>query len=160
MFARVTTICAAVLLSGWLCASAQAEAAGPVPIYRFDPALSLAGPPLPALSSGGERAREEQAQETSLRLQTEGPLTPYVGAERGPELSPEEVRLLPEFNGRGALGDYSLEAGIGLQVEDNTSINLGYRFHTHPSLLDERRNDPLSLSGDLRVTFDIKVPFD
>jgi len=46
-----------------------------------------------------------------------------------------------------------------LLLEDKTSLNLGYRFHERPSLLDERRNDPLALSGDLRIGFDVKVPF-
>jgi hypothetical protein len=94
-----------------------------------------------------------------VRLQTDTPLSPYLGAERGPELSAEELRLLPETKGPGGLPSYQLEAGIGVLVEDKASFNLGYRFHEQPSLLNERRNDPLSLSGDLRIGFDVKVPF-
>ena len=71
----------------------------------------------------------------------------------------EEQRLLGPEQARGPLSNYHLEAGVGLLLEDKTSLNLGYRFHNQPSLLDERRNDPLSMSGDLRIGFDIKVPF-
>jgi hypothetical protein len=68
--------------------------------------------------------------------------------------------LLEDRIDHDTLADYRLEAGIGVKVEDTTSLNLGYRFRSTPSLLDDRGNDPLSLSGDLRLTFDIKVPFD
>jgi hypothetical protein len=94
-----------------------------------------------------------------VRLQTETPLSPYLGAERGPQLSAEELRLLPEAKEQGGLSAYQVEAGVGVFVEDKASLNLGYRFHDPPSLLDERRTDPLSLSGDLRIGFDVKVPF-
>jgi hypothetical protein len=129
-------------------------------IYRFDPRLVLEGPRAPAIAADPNVVIVRQENQASMRLQTETQLSPYLDAERGPELSAEEQRLLAEGKKDGGeLSDYRLEAGIGLFVEDQASLNLGYRFHTHPSLLDERRNDPLSLTGDVRISFDVKVPF-
>lgn len=132
------------------------------PIYRFDPVLSVEKPqPLPISADPQQIVVIEKGErETSLRLQTETPIAPYIGAERAPELSPEERRLLPENQEHDGVADYKLEAGVGLYVEDRASLSLGYRFQNPPSLLHERSNDPLPLSGDLRITFDIKFPFD
>lgn len=128
-------------------------------VYRFDPALSVAEPRLPTISSRPQIVVDQDTKQPRVRLQTETPIVPYLGAERSPELSPEEQRLLGQEQARGPLSNYNLEAGVGLLLEDKTSLNLGYRFHERPSLLDERRNDPLALSGDLRIGFDVKVPF-
>ena len=129
-------------------------------VYNFDPALTIGSPQPSASSATPPVIIERDEEKTSVRLQTNSPLSPYLGAQKGPELSADERRLLEDKINRGALGDYHLEAGVGVRVEDKTSLNLGYRFHETPSLLGERRNDPLTLSGDLRVTFDLKVPFD
>jgi hypothetical protein len=138
---------------------AAARAAAEPPPLRFDPALSGAAPPAPEPATDAPVAIEKGAIQTNLRLQTETPLSPYVGAERGPELLPAEQRLPPQARaGQGPAG-HRLEAGIGLFVEDQASLNLGYRFHEPPSLLNERSTDPLTLSGDLRISFDLKMPF-
>ena len=137
-----------------------AQQSVPVPIYRFDPALTVRQSRPLALTSGAPVVVETDEKKTSMRLQTEGPVAPYVGAERPPELSAEELRLLPDAREGSGAADYKLEAGIGLFVEDKASLNLGYRFRDQPSLLDDIRNDPLSLSGDLRISFDLKVPLD
>ena len=154
----VSFVTIALVVIGW-CFSASAQQDAVEPIYRFDPALALEGPVSPSISAEPRVVVEKNDQQTRISLQNETPIAPYVGAERGTELSPEELRLLPEAKERGGLTDYKLEAGVGLHVEDKASLNLGYRFHNHPSLMDERRNDPLSLSGDLRISFDVKVPF-
>lgn len=138
---------------------ALAEETAEAPVYRFDPTLSIVSPRPPALTADPTVVIDKDAARTNVRLQTETPLAPYLGAERGSELSPEERRLLPEAQAGGGPTDYRLEAGVGLFVEDKASLNLGYRFHEQPSLLNERRTDPLSLSGDLRISFDLKLPF-
>ena len=146
----------AAQLSSTLAIAQQPEDAS---VYRFDPAVSVAEPRAPAISSSPPIVVEKDVKKPRVRLQTETPIAPYLGAERMPELSLEEQRLLGQEQARGPLSNYHLEAGVGLLLEDKTSLNLGYRFHNQPSLLDERRNDPLSMSGDLRIGFDIKVPF-
>jgi hypothetical protein len=147
------------LLAGLCSPLVLAQQEGEQPIYHFDPALNLKIPHSPAIVADPPVVIDKEDRRTSVRLQTDTPLSPYLGAERGPELSAEELRLLPETKGPGGLPSYQLEAGIGVLVEDKASFNLGYRFHEQPSLLNERRNDPLSLSGDLRIGFDVKVPF-
>ncbi len=137
-----------------------AQPGSDAPIYRFDPSLVVDSSRPVTLSADPQVVVDKSENQANVRLQTDGPVSPYLDAESGPELSPEELRLLSEGQKLETLSDYRLEAGVGLFVEDRASVNLGYRFHSHPSLLDERRNDPLSLSGDLRISFDIKVPFD
>jgi len=139
---------------------ANAQQVGSEPIYRFDPALSIESPRPASISADPNVVIEKRDDKTSLRLQTDGPISPYFDATQSPELSPEEVRLLQDKVELDPLGDYRLEAGIGVLVEDNASLNLGYRFHDPPSLLNEQRTDPLSLSGDLRISLDLKFPFD
>ena len=138
---------------------AFAQQPADISVYRFDPAVSVTEPQIPAISSSPPIVVDKDAKKPRVRVQTETPIVPYLGVERGPELSLEEQRLLGQEQARGPLSNYNLEAGVGLLLEDKTSLNLGYRFHERPSLLDERRNDPLALSGDLRIGFDVKVPF-
>jgi hypothetical protein len=147
------------MIAGLSSTEGFAQQPGGGPIYNFDPALSVEEERAPAISSGPQIVVDKDAKQPSVRLQTEMPIAPYLGAERRPELSPEEQRLLGQKKERGPLSDYHLEAGVGLLLEDKASVNLGYRFHERPTLLDDRRNDPLSLSGDVRLSFDVKVPF-
>jgi len=147
------------LLVGLRSVDGLAQSAEQAPIDRFDPALSVAEPTLPALSSGPQIVVDRDEREANVELHTKTPIVPYLGAERRPELSKEEQRLLGEDRERGPLAGYHLEAGVGLLIEDKTSLNLGYRFHDRPTLLDDRRNDPRALSGDLRLSIDFKVPF-
>lgn len=150
-----------VLLAFFGTAAVHAGDGEALPAYHFDPALSLLEPEESAFA--GEPVKilviDKDEKATNVRLQTESLIAPYLGAESGPELSPEERRLLPEEEVSDGLAGYRLEAGVGLFVEDRASVNLGYRFQNPPSLLNERSNDPLSLSGDVRITFDVKVPF-
>jgi hypothetical protein len=139
---------------------ALAQQNAPELIYRFDPALTVEGSRPSALSAESPVVIDKDGNKANVHLQTEGPFTPYVGAERTPELSDREAQLLADKRAKGELPDYHLEAGIGLLVEDKASLSLGYRFSNPPSLLDERRNDPLSLDGDVRINFGFKVPLD
>ena len=159
MTKKLLTTLVLVLISGLCSPLVLAQQGVEDPVYRFDPALNLKSPHPPAIAADPQVVIEKGDSKTSLRLQTDTPLSPYFGAERGPQLSAEELRLLPEAKEQGGLSAYQLEAGVGVFVEDKASLNLGYRFHDPPSLLDERRTDPLSLSGDLRIGFDVKVPF-
>jgi len=156
---KLLTILVLVLISGLYSPVVLAQQGVEERVYRFDPALNLKSPRSPAIAADPQVVIEKGDSKASLRLQTETPLSPYLGAERGPQLSAEELRLLPEGKEQGGLSAYQFEAGVGVFVEDKASLNLGYRFHDPPSLLDERRTDPRSLSGDLRIGFDVKVPF-
>jgi hypothetical protein len=159
MISKFVSTLVLLLISGLSSAVVFAQHGMEEPIYHFDPALNLKISRPPAIAADPQVVIEKRDRQTSVRLQTETPLSPYFGAERGPQLSAEELRLLPEGKEQTGLSAYQLEAGVGVFVEDKASLNLGYRFHDPPSLLDERRTDPLSLSGDLRIGFDLKVPF-
>ena len=140
--------------------SGQAEPSAAEPEYRLDPDLSgeVPRPFRPAAVPPVVIDKVEDG--ANVHLVTETPLAPYLGAGQGPELSPEEVRLLQNKLEGAPLQDYRLEAGIGLYAEDKASLMLGYRFNNPPSLLDQRREDPLDMSGELRITFGLKLPFD
>lgn len=139
-----------------------AQQHAPEPIYRFDPALSVESPRQTSLSTDPQQivVIEKNKEETNVHLRAKSTISPYLDAELGPELSPEELRLLPKSDEGEGAADYRLEAGIGLYVEQRARLNLGYRLQNQPSLLNDHRNDPFTLTGDLRVTFDVKVPFD
>lgn len=132
------------------------------PVYRFDPALIVESPRQTTLSADPQGVVIEKAgDETNVHLRAESTVSPYLDAEVGPELSAEELRLLADAEDVEGAADYKLEAGIGLYVDEMARLNLGYRLQNQSaSLLDDRRDDPFTLSGDLRVTFDVKVPFD
>jgi hypothetical protein len=159
---RTSILCVIpVVASILLCTTVLAQQNIGGPVYRFDPALIVENPRQPTLSADPQGVVvEKEEDETNVHLRTESTISPYLDAERGPELSIEELRLLPMSEDVDGASDYKLEAGIGLYVEDKARLNLGYRLQNQSSLLDDSSSDPFSLSGDLRVTFDVKVPFD
>lgn len=129
------------------------------PIYRFDPVLCLSEPPPVTLAAGSPVTIQSDAHETRVRINAATPLAPYVGAEHAAELSLDELLLLPDQQEGGSAKDYQVEAGIGFYLEDKASVNLGYRFTELPAFPGERGSDPLTLSGDLRISFDVKMAF-
>lgn len=142
--------------------AALAQPGGGEPVYRFDPALSVESPAQSYLSADPQSivVIEKDREENGVHLRAETPVSPYLEAERGPELSPEEERLLAGNAEGGSLPpDYRLEAGIGLYARDRARLNLGYRLQSQSPLPGEHAGEPFTLTGDLRITFDIKVPF-
>lgn len=146
----------------FFCTMVFAQQIATEPVYRFDPALIVESPRQTTLSADPQGVVIEKTEdETNVHLRAESAISPYLDAEVGPELSPAELRLLPKSEEVEGLADYKLEAGVGLYVADRARLNLGYRLQNQPaSLLNDRRDDPFTLTGDLRVTFDVKVPFD
>jgi hypothetical protein len=128
--------------------------------YNYDPVLT-GGHLLPAHGPAGRPVViETTPTEGGVRLATETPVAPYLEAVRDREPTADELRLLPDGYERDPLERYRLGVGVGIAVEDKASLSLGYRFHQPLSLLDEERRDPTDPRGDLRVFFDIKLPFD
>jgi hypothetical protein len=128
--------------------------------FHYDPVLT--GELL--LPAHGPTARsvviEAAPIEGGVRLATETPVAPYLEAVREQEPTADELRLLPDGYERAPLERYQLGVGVGIAVEDRASLSLGYRFHQPLSLLDEQRRDLTDPRGDLRVFFDVKLPFD
>jgi hypothetical protein len=127
--------------------------------YQFDPLLCLTEPPEVTPAVGSPVVIEAGAHETKVRFNSAMPLAPYVGAEHAAELSLDELLLLPDQQDGGNVKDYQVEAGIGFYLEDKASVSLGYRFNELPAFPGDRSNDPLTLSGDLRISFDVKMAF-
>lgn len=157
---KLIAVIAAPLLLLLLCAPPvlASEEAGE-PIYQFDPVLSLSAAPPALLSAEPPVTIRAGEHETKVLINSAVPLSPYVGAERSAELSLAELLLLPDQQEEGGVKDYQVEAGIGLHLEDKASLNLGYRFNELPAFLGDRRTDPLTLTGDLRISFDVKMAF-
>ena len=84
----------------------------------------------------------------------------YVEAVNGKAPTAEELRLLPAEMQRGPLDRYQLGAGIGVAVEENSSLSLGYRLHQPMSLLDDKSQATTTPRDDLRIFLDVKFPFD
>ena len=128
--------------------------------FRFDPAL--AGETQPKATSEPVRpiTIESGGTEGEVRLSTKAPIAPYVEAVNGKTPTAEELRLLPGEMQRGPLDRYQLGAGVGIAVEENTSLSLGYRWHQPMSLLDDKRPATVTPREDLRIFFDVKIPFD
>ena len=127
--------------------------------FNYDP--QLAGESVP-----GERAQattpipfDASVTERDVRLTTKSPIAPYLEAVGGPEPTADELRLLPDRFRDSPLERYQLGAGIGIAVEDKASLSLGYRFNQPLSLLDDNRQTTLSEREDLRIFFDLKLPF-
>ena len=66
----------------------------------------------------------------------------------------------PRLNSNNPFKNYHLETGVGLSVNEQTEINLGYRFNSTPSLLDNQSSEDSSQdSGEVRFSLEIKLPF-
>ena len=128
--------------------------------FSYDPAMAGKAQPTETSEAAGPIAIESGGTEGEVRLSTKTPVAPYVEAVNGKAPSAEELRLLPDEMQRGPLDRYQLGAGIGIAVEENTSLSLGYRWHQPMSLLDDKRPATVTPRDDLRIFFDVKIPFD
>jgi hypothetical protein len=151
----------AVVLSVWLLTAGVGWSAEPAAHgFGFDPALTGGVQPQGQAAPNQALAIETGKGNGDVRLSTNTPISPYVEAVGGPTPTADELRLLPETFRQNPLERYQLGAGIGIAVDDNASLSLGYRVHQPLSLLDDTRQASNPLRDDLRIFFDIKLPFD
>ncbi|MBW2688732.1 MAG: hypothetical protein JRC99_02235 [Deltaproteobacteria bacterium] len=95
-----------------------------------------------------------------MSVETNTPISPYLGAVKKPMDVPEDMSLRLGNRSDNLLDNYHLETGVGLKVNKNTEINLGYRFKDSPSLQDDQSSEASRQeSGDLRFSLEIKLPF-
>ena len=126
--------------------------------FGNDPVLSgtPVAPVTPATSSLTIKSKGEQ---TNLSVETQTLISPYLGAVK------KQTDGLEDFSPRlnsssNPFKNYHLETGVGLSVNEHTEINLGYRFNSTPSLLDNQSSeDPSQDSGEVRFSLEIKLPF-
>jgi hypothetical protein len=98
----------------------------------------------------------------AVHLVTESAFTPYLGISRKVEPEEEGSPSIYRDSEKGAflLADYHLEAGIGCLLDDNASLNIGYRFAEPNPVLTGPSSSALEAStDDLRISFDLKLPF-
>ncbi len=128
--------------------------------FNYDPRLS--GEILPEVKDQASApiTFDTHVTQEEVRLSTKAPISPYLEAVGGSEPTAEELRLLPDQFRNNPLERYQLGAGINISVEDRASLSLGYRFHQPLSLLDDSRQTTPSEREDLRIFFDLKLPFD
>ena len=128
--------------------------------FSYDPAMAGKVQPKGVSEAAGPIAIEAGGAEGEVRLSTKTPVAPYVEAINGKAPIAEELRLLPDEQQRGPLDRYQLGAGIGIAVEESTSLSLGYRWHQPMSLLNDKPPATVAPRDDLRIFFDVKIPFD
>jgi hypothetical protein len=98
----------------------------------------------------------------AVYLVTESPFTPYLGVSR--KVEPEEKGSPSIYRdsekGASLLADYRVEAGIGCVLDDHASLNVGYRFaEPTPALTGPAFSVLDAGADDLRISFDLKLPF-
>jgi hypothetical protein len=130
--------------------------------YSLNPSL-LAGSPRAAEPTSDSPLRlKADDKSAAVHLVTEGPFSPYLGASRNAEPEQEGSPSLYRATEKddSPLADYRLEAGIGCLLDDNASLNLGYRFaEPTPALTDPTSTALEASADDLRISFDLKLPF-
>jgi hypothetical protein len=98
----------------------------------------------------------------AVHLVTESLFTPYLGVSRKVEPEEEGSPSIYRDSEKDAfpLADYHLEAGIGCLLDENASLNIGYRFaKPNPVLTDPVSSALEASANDLRISFDLKLPF-
>lgn len=99
------------------------------------------------IETGEDKAR--------LRVVTDSPLSPYLGAVKKGADAPEG---LSTNNSDKPLRNYHLETGVGVRVNEQTKLNLGYRFNKAATPFDLGEDDA-SGQGDINFSLEIKFPF-
>lgn len=128
--------------------------------YSYDSRLTGEVLPETPAKATGPIPIDARVTEGEVRFSTKSAISPYLEAVGGPEPTADELRLLPDQFRTNPLERYQLGAGIDIAVEERASLSLGYRFHQPLSLLDDSRQTTPSEREDLRIFFDLKLPFD
>jgi hypothetical protein len=145
------------VLAGLLLLATTSFATGvPAPSgYALNPALIADCSPSPAAKDSPLRivAAEDGA---AVHLVTRASLIPYVGA--GLESPSEGLDSLT--HGESAEDDYHLEAGIACPLDAYARLNVGYRFDDPlPTLTGSQPDSHIEPENDLRISFDLRLPF-
>jgi len=127
--------------------------------FSDDPSLYRT-PVVPGTPAAPPLTIKSKGDQTNLSVETNTPISPYLGAVKKPMDVPEDMSLRLGNRSDNFLDNYHLETGVGLKVNKKTEINLGYRFKDSPSLQDDQSSETSRQeSGDLRFSLEIKLPF-
>jgi hypothetical protein len=155
-----------MLTSGALILSVLTSAARGQPVpdprqegFGYDPVLSET-PVAPITSAPSPLTIKSKGDQTNLSVETQTPISPYLGAVKKQTDGLEDISPRRDSNSDNPFKNYHLETGVGLSVNEQTEINLGYRFNNTPSLLDNQSSEDSSQdSGELRFSLEFKLPF-
>ena len=89
---------------------------------------------------------EKRDDQTQLKLGAESLVAPYLGASKSAPPSKDVMPLIRREERESNRKDFKLETGIGVDVNEKVNFNLGYRFESGMSLLEERQKE----NGQLR----------
>ena len=127
--------------------------------FSNDPVLSET-PDAPFTSATSPLTIQSKGDQTNLSVETQLPISPYLGAVKKPTDGLEDISPGSDSRSGNPFKNYHLETGVGLSVNEQTEINLGYRFNNTPSLLDNQSSEDSSQdSGELRFSLEFKLPF-
>lgn len=130
--------------------------------YSLNPSLLADCAPTTSPADNSPLRLKADDELAAVHLVTQTPFSPYVGAswkaEPEEEGSPSVYRDTEKDD--TLLADYRLEAGIGCLIDDNASLNVGYRFSEPTTSLTNSASSALETNADdLRISFDLKLPF-
>jgi hypothetical protein len=152
------------IAAGIVLVATSAFAAGPhVPAgYSLPPSHFADGTRTSDPMSDSPLRLKADGELAAVQLVTKSPITPYLGVSRKVEPEEEGSPSIYRDSEKDAspLEDYRLEAGFGCLLDDNASLNVGYRFAEPTSALADPASAALEASADdLRISFDLKLPF-
>ena len=127
--------------------------------YGDDQVLYQA-PVAPDTSTMSPLTIESKGDQTNLSVETQTLISPYLGAVNKQADTPENISPRLDNKSDNPFKNYHLETGVGLSVDEQTEINLGYRFSDTSSLLDNDKSASSGEnSGEIRFSLEFKLPF-
>ena len=102
---------------------------------------------------------ESKGDQTNLSVETHMLISPYLGAVNKQADTPEGISSLLDNKSDNPFENYHLETGVGLSIDKQTQINLGYRFNDTSSLLDNQNSKTTDQdSGKIHFSLEFKLP--
>ena len=127
--------------------------------YDDDQVLYQA-PLVPDSSTTSPLTIESKGDQTNLSVETRTRISPYLGAVNKQADRPENISPRLDNKTDNPFKNYHLETGVGLHVDEQTEINLGYRFNDTSSLLDNDNSESSGEDGgEIRFSLEFKLPF-
>jgi hypothetical protein len=130
--------------------------------YSLPPELLAGGAPTADAGNTPPLRLKADDELAAVQLVTKSPISPYLGVSR--KVKPEEPGSPSLYRDSekdaSPFADYRLEAGLGCLLNDNTTLNIGYRFAEPTTTLTDPASAALGASNDdLHISFDFKLPF-
>jgi hypothetical protein len=117
------------------------------------------GPVTPDTSTSSPMKIESKGDQTNLSVETQTLFFPYLGAVNKQADVPMDISHRLDSKSDKPFEKFHLETGVGLSVDKQTKINLGYRFNDMSSLLDNQDSKPSDQDiGEIHFSLEFKLP--